>query len=73
MIRDIERVLGSKIKRERLPGFDYSQRAPEIPSPPEPQHAAAAGHKHEAQPARFPFKAGSRRECGLIERLLHLF
>jgi ATP-dependent RNA helicase RhlE len=34
MIRDIECVLGSKIKRERLPGFDYSQRAPEIPSRP---------------------------------------
>jgi hypothetical protein len=34
MIRDIERVLGSKIKRERLPGFDYSQHAPEIPSRP---------------------------------------
>jgi ATP-dependent RNA helicase RhlE len=32
MIREIEHVLGAKIKRERLAGFDYSQHAPEIPS-----------------------------------------
>jgi ATP-dependent RNA helicase RhlE len=34
MIRDIERILKSAIKRERLPGFDYSQRAPETPARP---------------------------------------
>jgi ATP-dependent RNA helicase RhlE len=32
MIREIEHILGTKIKRERLTGFDYSQHAPEIPS-----------------------------------------
>jgi hypothetical protein len=31
MIRDIEKVLGTKIERERLPGFDYSNRTPESP------------------------------------------
>ncbi len=32
MIRDIEKVLGSRIERERLPGFDYGSRAQESPS-----------------------------------------
>jgi len=31
-IRDIEKVLGNKIEREHLPGFDYSTRAPNGPS-----------------------------------------
>ncbi len=29
MIRDIEKVLGRKIERERLPGFDYGQEPPQ--------------------------------------------
>jgi ATP-dependent RNA helicase RhlE len=32
MIRDIEKVLGAKIERERLAGFDYSNRTSESPS-----------------------------------------
>ena len=32
IIRDIEKVLGTRIERERLPGFDYGNRAPESPS-----------------------------------------
>ncbi len=32
MIRDIEKVLGTRIEREHLPGFDYGHRAPEGPS-----------------------------------------
>lgn len=32
MIRDIEKVLGTKIGRERLPGFDYGNHAPDSPS-----------------------------------------
>ena len=32
MIRDIEKVLGTRIERERLPGFDYGNRAQESPS-----------------------------------------
>ena len=34
MIRDIEKVLGSKIERERLPGFDYTNRPQSNPSQP---------------------------------------
>ena len=32
MIRDIEKILGKKIERERLPGFDYGQVPPKIAS-----------------------------------------
>lgn len=33
MVRDIEKVLGSRIERRQLPGFDYNGYAPEKPAP----------------------------------------
>jgi ATP-dependent RNA helicase RhlE len=57
MIREIEKVLGTRIKRERLPGFDYSNRAPENLS-------------HPNQPIRLrqPFSNLERDRSGMHQR-----
>lgn len=51
MIRDIERVLGTRIERRRLPDFNYGGFAPESQfqrSQPEPHHQARSnsGQNH---------------------------
>jgi ATP-dependent RNA helicase RhlE len=51
MIRDIERVLGEKIKREHLPGFDYSQ----------PQAALQPRPNRPARPQTAPAHQARRR------------
>ncbi|MBJ6726904.1 DEAD/DEAH box helicase [Geomesophilobacter sediminis] len=63
MVRSIERVLGSKIERRRVEGFDYSVAAPQkdqefARAPREPQRRREA----TAKPA--PKKAGSSEGSG---------
>jgi ATP-dependent RNA helicase RhlE len=70
MIRAIEKVLGARIERRRLPGFDYGRFAPErafqpdrptqsrqsLPRPPRPAVAPRAGRENRrpAEPRREP-------------------
>ncbi|HAF62291.1 MAG TPA: RNA helicase [Anaerolineaceae bacterium] len=50
MIRDIEKILGARIERERLPGFDYGNRSPENSSQqnhPSQAHHLRSNPKHD--------------------------
>lgn len=54
MIRDIEKILGSKIERERLPGFDYTSRPQQSSSqqdrPAQPRNRSAQPRPRSANP-----------------------
>ena len=51
MVRAIERILGSKLERRTLPGFDYGAKAPardtEFQRSPRPPHAQAGRRPYE--------------------------
>ena len=54
MIRDIEKVLGSKIERVRLPDFDYASRPTESASRPNPSNRPNRAHPRSAPESRKP-------------------
>jgi ATP-dependent RNA helicase RhlE len=63
LVRQIERVLGERIERRRLPGFDYSASAPERSSRQgQPRQARSAGQRNGGR------RDGERRRTGAPRR-----
>jgi hypothetical protein len=68
MIRDIEKVLGHKIEREHLDGFDYTSRPQQNRSQqdhPDQTH----GHVSQSRPhrANFNHRRNSRQHKHVVE------
>jgi ATP-dependent RNA helicase RhlE len=74
IVRGIERVLGEKIERRTIKGFDYSKQAPardaEFARPPrEPRHRTPARSEHPAKHAApRPKTPAARTEQGAAHR-----
>ena len=72
MIRDIEKVLGHKIERERLDGFDYASRPQQNPAernrPAQSQNRPAKPQNRSAQSRRRNTNTGQNRSSNQRSR-----
>jgi ATP-dependent RNA helicase RhlE len=73
LVREIEKVLGERIERRRLPGFDYGGFVPESPARgnnarPSRQTRSNSGHNRRPRSDRSPRRGGDRRAAASAAR-----